>query len=117
MVQNEMTGPQWSGLAFVDSLIGLRLSSSTCILAQKASIPISFGRRVEVRAGQQVITVTALDSGELAARHERSYAKHRKSKITALEHARTLRQRRGQQADVEPLLQQRSLSVYDQLIA
>jgi hypothetical protein len=82
--------------------------------------PDLVGRRVEVRAGQQAIAATALDSGELAARHERSFAKHRV--ITALEHARTLKQRRGQQADdvqpdAEPLVQQRSLSIYDQLIA
>jgi hypothetical protein len=76
--------------------------------------PDLVGRRVEVRAGQQAITATALDGGELAAHHERSFARHRV--ITALEHARTLKQRRGQ-AEVEPLVQQRSLSVYDQLIA
>jgi transposase len=80
--------------------------------------PDLVGRRVEVRAGQREITATALDSGELAARHERSFAKHRT--ITALEHARTLKQRRGRaeaEPDAEPLVQQRSLSVYDQLIA
>jgi len=78
--------------------------------------PNLVGRRVEVRAGQREITAIASDSGELAARHERSFAKHRV--ITALEHARTLRQRRGQaEPDTEPLVQQRALSIYDQLIA
>jgi hypothetical protein len=78
--------------------------------------PDLVGRRVEVRASQREITAIALDSGALAARHERSFAKHRT--ITALEHARTLRQRRGQpEPDAEPLVQQRPLSVYDQLIA
>jgi transposase len=78
--------------------------------------PALVGRRVEVRASQREITATALDSGELAARHERSFARHRV--ITALEHARTLKQRRGQaEPDTEPLVQQRSLSVYDRLIA
>jgi len=75
-------------------------------------------RRVEVRAGQREITATCLDSGELAARHERSFAKHRT--ITALKHARTLRQRRGRtevEPNAEPLVQQRALSIYDQLIA
>ena len=46
------------------------------------------GRRVEVRVSQREITAVALDSGELACRHERSFAKHRT--ITALEHARAL---------------------------
>jgi hypothetical protein len=78
--------------------------------------PDLVGRRVEVRAAQREIAATCLDSGELAARHERSFAKHRV--ITALEHARTLRQRHGKsEPDAEPLVQQRPLSVYDQLIA
>jgi hypothetical protein len=56
----------------------------------------------------------ALDTGERACRHERSYAKNRT--ITALEHARALRQRRG---EPEPKVQveQRPLAVYDRLIA
>ena len=45
-------------------------------------------------SGQREITAVALDTGELACRHERSFAKHRT--ITALEHARTLRERRGE---------------------
>jgi transposase len=78
--------------------------------------PKLVGRRVEVRASQREITAVALDSGEAACRHERSFAKHRT--IIALEHARTLRQRRGQpEPDAEPLVQQRALSIYDQLIA
>lgn len=78
--------------------------------------PDRVGRRVEVRADQREITATCLDSGELAARHERSFAKHRT--ITALEHARTLRERREQpEPDAETLVQQRPLSVYDRLIA
>jgi hypothetical protein len=78
--------------------------------------PDLVGRRVEVRAGQHEIQAVALDSGELAACHGRSFAKHRT--ITALEHARTLRQRRGQpESESELLVQQRPLSVYDQLIA
>ena len=78
--------------------------------------PDLVGRRVEVRAGQREITAIALDSGELACRHERSFAKHRT--ITALEHARTLKRRRGRaEIEPEPLVQQRPLTVYDQLIA
>jgi transposase len=72
------------------------------------------GRRVEVRASQRELTAIALDGGELACRHERSFAKHRT--ITALEHARTLRDRRGQRAG-EIHVEQRPLAVYDQLIA
>ena len=57
-----------------------------------------------------------MDTGELACRHERSFVKHRT--ITALEHARALRERRGQpEPEPELLVQQRPLSVYDQLIA
>jgi hypothetical protein len=75
------------------------------------------GRRVEIHATQHEITATVLDTGELACSHERSFAKHRT--ITALEHARTLRERRGDHAEPEPgsFVQQRSLTVYDQLIA
>ncbi len=75
------------------------------------------GRRVEIHATQHEITATVLDTGELACRHERSFAKHRT--ITALEHARKLRARRGDHAEPEPgsFVQQRSLTVYDQLIA
>jgi transposase len=72
------------------------------------------GRRVEVRASQRELTAIALDGGGLACRHERSFAKHRT--ITALEHARTLRDRRGQRAG-EIHVEQRPLAVYDQLIA
>ena len=38
--------------------------------------PRLVGRRVEVRVGQRQITAVALDTGELAARHRRSFAKH-----------------------------------------
>jgi len=72
------------------------------------------GRRVEVRAGQREIAAVALDSGEVACRHERSFAKHRA--ITALEHARTLKERRGER-DSEVVVEQRPLAVYDGLIA
>jgi transposase len=72
------------------------------------------GRRVEVRVGQREIVAVALDTGELACRHDRSFAKHRT--IVALEHARVLRahQREPQnRGDVEV----RPLSIYDALIA
>ena len=43
------------------------------------------------------------------------FAKHRT--ITALEHARALRERRGQPDLEELVVEQRPLEVYDQLIA
>ena len=75
--------------------------------------PNLVARRVEVRASQREISASALDSGELACRHERSFAKNRT--ITALEHARTLRERRGERQ--ETTVEQRPLAVYDGLIA
>jgi transposase len=79
--------------------------------------PDLVGRRVEIHVTQREITASALDSGQLACSHERSFAKHRT--ITALEHARTLRERRGERAEPESgsFVQQRALTVYDQLIA
>ncbi len=62
-----------------------------------------------------MITAIALDTGEHACRHERVFAKNRT--ITALEPARTLRERRGHPTVDELLAERRPLSVYDQLIA
>jgi transposase len=76
--------------------------------------PSLVGRRVEVRVSQREITAVALDTGELACHHERSFSKHRT--ITLLEHARALRERRDEperELDVEV----RPLSAYDRLIA
>jgi hypothetical protein len=75
--------------------------------------PNLVGRRVEVRVSQREVMAVALDSGELACRHERCFAKHRT--VTALEHARTLRERHGGRDEI--VVEQRPLSVYDQLIA
>jgi hypothetical protein len=77
--------------------------------------PNLVGRRVDVRVSQREITAVALDTGELAARHARCFAKNKT--ITALEHARTLRERRGKPVVEELVVEQRPLSVYDQLIA
>lgn len=77
--------------------------------------PNLVGRRVEVRVSQREITAVALDTAQLAARHDRVFAKNRT--ITALEHARTLRERRGRFDVDELVVEQRPLSVYDQLIA
>lgn len=67
---------------------------------------------------EREITATLLDTGEIACRHPRSFAKHRT--ITALEHARTLKTQRGERrgddrGDVA--VEVRSLALYDELIA
>ena len=72
------------------------------------------GRRIDVRVSQREVLAVALDTGELACRHERSFARHRT--VIALEHARALRQRRGE-PQPEPEVQVRPLAVYDRLIA
>jgi transposase len=76
--------------------------------------PRLVGRRVEVRVSQRELAAVCLDSGELAARHERSFARRRT--ITALAHARVLRQRRGK-PESDPVVEQRPLARYDALIA
>jgi hypothetical protein len=76
------------------------------------------GRRVEIRVDARQITAVTLDTGEIACRHARSFAKHRT--ITALEHARTLKTQRGERRGDdrgEPVVEVRSLALYDALIA
>ncbi|HET8777416.1 MAG TPA: IS21 family transposase [Candidatus Limnocylindria bacterium] len=75
--------------------------------------PALVGRRVEVSVDQRHVTAIALDTGELACLHQRSYAKHRT--ITALEHARALRTAR--KAPAETAVEVRPLARYDALIA
>ena len=70
------------------------------------------GRRVEARVSQREISAVALDSGEVACWHPRSFAKHRT--IVALDHARALRAGRR---PAEPAVEVRPLDVYDELIA
>jgi transposase len=78
--------------------------------------PRLVGRRVEARVSEREVLAVALDTGELACRHQRSFARHRT--ITALEHARALKlQREQRQGRSEPTVEVRSLAVYDQLIA
>jgi transposase len=74
--------------------------------------PRLVGQRVELRVSQRELLAVALDTGELACRHVRSFARHRT--ITALEHACALRELRGGPA--EPEVEQRPLQVYDALI-
>lgn len=75
--------------------------------------PQLVGRRVEVTADQRSVTAVALDTGEVACRHARVFARHRT--ITALEHARALKA--GRRAPAEPAVEVRPLDRYDALIA
>ena len=68
------------------------------------------GRRVEVILGQREVAAIAVDTGEIACRHTRSFAKHRT--ITALEHARALR---DGPASAETPVEVRPLARYDAL--
>jgi hypothetical protein len=74
--------------------------------------PNLVGRRVEVRVSQRDVLAACLDTGELACRHRRSFARHRT--ITALEHARALRSLGD--APPEPEVELRPLAHYDALI-
>jgi transposase len=74
------------------------------------------GRRVEARVSDREVLAVCLDTGELACRHARSFARHQT--ITALEHARTLKaQRHERRGAREPAVEVRSLAAYDTLIA
>ena len=75
--------------------------------------PALVGRQVEVTCDQRTVTAVALDTGELACRHARVFARHRT--VTALEHARALRAGRGVSAETP--VEVRPLERYDALIA
>jgi transposase len=74
------------------------------------------GRRVEVRISQREIIATVLDSGELAARHNRIFAGHQ-TIIDAAHQDRLEVQRARRRQRHEVVVEQRPLSVYDALIA
>ena len=76
--------------------------------------PRLVGRRVEARITEREVLAVALDTGELACRHPRSFARHRT--ITALEHARTLRVQREERRGA-PIVEVRARERYDALIA
>jgi hypothetical protein len=71
------------------------------------------GRRVEVRISQRELTAVALDTGELAARHRRSFAKH--LTLTDPVHQSGLERLRGQRRR-GPEVELRALARYDALI-
>jgi transposase len=74
------------------------------------------GRRVEVRVSQAEVSAVALDTGELACRHRRSFAKH--LTFTAPAHQRALEELRGERRRHrrEPEVEIRPLARYDALI-
>lgn len=73
--------------------------------------PAFVGRRVEMRVSPRELSAVALDTGEVVARHVRSFARYRT--ITAPAHARALAERRG---PVLPVVETRPLARYDALI-
>jgi transposase len=77
--------------------------------------PRLVGRKIEIRVTDREITAVALDTGELACQHQRSFAKHRT--VTALEHARALKSHRRERSGSDPEVEVRSLARYDALIA
>ena len=74
------------------------------------------GRRVEVRVSQAEVSAVALDSGELACQHRRSFAKH--LTFTDPAHQQELEQLRGERKRRrrEPEVELRPLARYDALI-
>lgn len=78
--------------------------------------PVFAGRRVEVRVSQREITAVVLDTGELAARHTRIFAGHQ-TIVDPAHQDRLERQRQHRRQRHEVVVEQRPLSVYDQLIA
>lgn len=78
--------------------------------------PVFAGRRVEVRVSQREITAVVLDTGELAARHARIFAGHQTIVDPAHQDRLEFQRQRRRQRD-EVVVEQRPLSVYDQLIA
>jgi transposase len=75
--------------------------------------PALVGRRLEVSVHQRALRAVALDTGELACRHQRCFARHRT--ITALEHARALKA--GRDVSAETPVEVRPLARYDALLA
>jgi transposase len=75
--------------------------------------PALVGRRVEVIVDQRTVTAVALDTGEVACRHAKVFARHRT--ITDLAHARALKADHGVSAETP--VEVRPLDRYDALIA
>jgi transposase len=75
--------------------------------------PRFVGQRVEVRVDQHHVQAGVLDTGEVAAAHQRVFARHRT--ITAIDHARAQRDSRRRSQD--EMVEVRPLARYDALIA
>ncbi|MBU6423213.1 MAG: IS21 family transposase, partial [Chloroflexi bacterium] len=75
--------------------------------------PRLVGRRVEVRVSQSEVSAVALDTGELACRHGRTFARH--VTVTALEHKRALEEMRAERRR-EVAVETRALERYDRVI-
>jgi transposase len=75
--------------------------------------PHFVGRRVEVRVGPSEVSAVALESGEVVARHERTFAKH--VTVTSLEHKRALEEQRAARRR-EITVEARPLERYDRVI-
>ncbi len=80
--------------------------------------PRLVGRRVETRISQTRVRAVALDTGEVACEHRRSYARHRT--ITDVRHQASLEAMRGERLGtrVKPSdeVERRDLAAYDALI-
>jgi transposase len=80
--------------------------------------PRLVGQRVETRISQQQVLAVAFDTGQVACRHRRSFAKHRT--ITDPTHRQTLEAMRVERLDRQTAsrdqVQRRDLAVYDALI-
>jgi transposase len=77
--------------------------------------PLLAGRRVEVRVSQSEITAVALDTGELAARHRRRFARH--LTFTDPAHQAQLERLRGERRHGrDVVVELRPLARYDALI-
>jgi hypothetical protein len=75
--------------------------------------PAFVGRRVELRVSQREVRATALDSGEIACAHERTFARH--VTVTSLEHKRALVEQRETRRR-EVTVERRPLERYDRVI-
>jgi transposase len=76
--------------------------------------PVFAGRRVEVRVSQEHVTAAVLDTGELAARHRRSFAGG--LTFTDPQHQTELERQRARRRRHEVDVEIRPLARYDQLI-
>ena len=111
--------PRWPRCRAIDR-ISIRGSSFACrpiptcawTPATTRSIRATSAAASRCASARHEITAVVLDTGEVAAAHRRSFARHRT--ITDLAHARALRE--GRRLPAEPEVEQRPLARYDALI-